>query len=54
MNGEMKDRTDGKRVGLRGVIGCCGDAHCPLKSVAIAARWSLACGRSEDTIHVFT
>ncbi len=25
MNREMKDVVDGQRVGLRGVMGCCGD-----------------------------
>lgn len=41
MNGEMKDVTAGWG-GLRGVMGCLGDAHCPLKCVSIAARWSVS------------
>lgn len=48
MNREMKDVVDGQRVGLRGVMGCCRDIYCPLKSVAIAARWLVSCGKSED------
>ncbi len=31
VNREMKDVVDGQRVGLRGVMGCCGDIYCPLK-----------------------
>lgn len=42
MNREMKDVAAAGRGGLRGVMGCRGDAHCPLKCVAIAARWSVS------------
>lgn len=48
MNREMKDVVDGQRVGLRGVVGCCSDIYCPLRSVAIAARWLVSCGNSYD------
>ncbi len=48
VNREMKDVVDGQRVGLRGVMGCCGDIYCALKSVAIATRWLVSCGKSED------
>lgn len=41
MNREMKDVT-AVGSGLRGAMGCLGDAHCPLKCVAIAARWSVS------------
>lgn len=51
MNREMKDVVDGQRVGLRGVMGCCGDIYCPIKSIAIAARWLVSCGRSADRKH---
>lgn len=43
MNEEMKDVTAaGRGTGLRGVMGCLGDVHCPLKCAAIATRWSVS------------